>query len=46
MTNWLFDRQVILKSPSYQDGLSHEIEYLIRAEGVKFIMDCGNNMGL
>ena len=46
MPNWYFSKEGLLRTPSRLDGIDHLTEIRYRREGTRFIMNCGNKMGL
>lgn len=44
--NWYFDKEDLINTPSLKDGIDFETESRYRREGVKFLMDLGNTLGL
>ncbi|XP_031559757.1 cyclin-K-like [Actinia tenebrosa] len=46
MPNWLFNQEGILRTPSRLDGIDYSTECRYRKEATRFIVDCGNKMGL
>lgn len=46
MPCWYFDKAELVNTPSFRDGIDSEREARYRREGARFLMGCGNNMGL
>lgn len=46
MPLWYFEKSELLNTPSLRDGIPPETENRYRREGARFIMDCGNSIGL
>ncbi|EDO48578.1 predicted protein, partial [Nematostella vectensis] len=46
MPNWLFTHDGLNRTPSRLDGIDYATECRYRREGTRFIMECGNKMGL
>ncbi|VEL19284.1 unnamed protein product [Protopolystoma xenopodis] len=46
MPCWYYEKEEVLKSPSFQDGVDYETELLYRKEGARFIFDLGNKLRL
>lgn len=46
MPCWYFDKNELKNTPSFRDGIESDTESRYRREGARFLMECGNNMGL
>ena len=46
MPCWYFNKNELIQTPSFRDGIESEIEARYRREGARFLMDLGNQMGL
>jgi cyclin K len=46
MPCWYFEKEDLRNTPSLKDGIDSEKEARYRREGARFLMDCGNSMGL
>ncbi|CAF0982306.1 unnamed protein product [Brachionus calyciflorus] len=46
MPCWYFEKSDLVNTPSFKDGIESEREARYRREGARFLMSCGNMIGL
>ncbi|PAA89562.1 hypothetical protein BOX15_Mlig018086g2 [Macrostomum lignano] len=46
MPCWYWEAEELLNTPSYRDGVERQTESKYRCEGAKFILQCGQDLGL